>query len=51
MILDESTSALDMDTEERLLENIHKTFGGTKTIVFISHRPAAARVADDIVNL
>lgn len=51
MVLDESTSALDMDTEERLLENIHKTFGGTKTIVFISHRPAAARVADDIVNL
>ncbi|MBQ6254242.1 MAG: ABC transporter ATP-binding protein [Bacteroidales bacterium] len=51
MILDEATSALDMDTEERLLENIHSTFGGSKTIVFISHRPAAARVADDIVNL
>ena len=51
MILDEATSALDMETEERLLENIHSTFGGAKTIVFISHRPAAARVADDIVNL
>lgn len=51
MILDEATSALDMNTEERLLENIHSTFGGSKTIVFISHRPAAARVADDIVNL
>lgn len=51
MILDESTSALDMETEERLLDNIHKAFAGSKTIVFISHRPAATRIADDIVTL
>ena len=51
MILDESTSALDMDTEERLLDNIHSKFGGSKTIVFISHRPAATRIADDVVTL
>ena len=51
MILDEATSALDMETEERLLDNIHKAFAGSKTIVFISHRPAATRIADDVVTL
>lgn len=51
MILDESTSALDMETEERLLDNIHKALTGSKTIVFISHRPAATRIADDVVTL
>ena len=51
MILDEATSALDTDTEERLLGNIHSSLAGKKTIVFISHRPAAIRIADDIVNL
>jgi ABC-type multidrug transport system fused ATPase/permease subunit len=51
MILDEATSALDVDTEERLLANIHSNYKGTKTIVFISHRPAASRIADDVVVL
>ena len=51
MILDEATSALDMETEERLLENIHSAFAGRKTIVFISHRPAAMRIADDVLTL
>ena len=51
MILDEATSALDVETEERLLDNIHTHLAGTKTIVFISHRPAAIRIADDVVNL
>lgn len=51
MILDEATSALDVETEERLLENIHKQLAGSKTIVFISHRPAALRIADDVVTL
>ena len=51
MILDEATSALDLETEERLLDNIHSNFKGSKTIVFISHRPAATRIADDIINL
>ena len=51
MILDEATSALDVETEERLLDNIHTSLAGEKTIVFISHRPAATRIADDVVNL
>ena len=51
MILDEATSALDTETEERLLDSIHTNLAGSKTIVFISHRPAAIRIADDVVNL
>ncbi|MBR4755503.1 MAG: ATP-binding cassette domain-containing protein, partial [Bacteroidales bacterium] len=51
MILDEATSALDVETEERLLDSIHTNLAGSKTIVFISHRPAATRIADDVVNL
>ena len=51
MILDEATSALDVDTEERLLANIHSNYKGSKTIVFISHRPAASRISDDVVVL
>ena len=51
MILDEATSALDLETEEHLLDNIHTSLGGSKTIVFISHRPAAIRIADDVVSL
>jgi ABC-type multidrug transport system fused ATPase/permease subunit len=51
MILDEATSALDVETEERLLDNIRDNFCGRKTIIFITHRPAATRIADDVVTL
>ena len=51
MILDEATSALDAETEELLLGNIAARYKGRKTVVFISHRPAAAKIADEVVNL
>ena len=51
LILDESTSALDPETENRLLENLYNEYHGKKTILFISHREAAVRFADGIVNL
>ena len=51
LILDESTSALDPETENRLLENLYSEYHGKKTILFISHREAAVRFADGIVNL
>ncbi|MCQ2119619.1 MAG: ABC transporter ATP-binding protein/permease [Bacteroidales bacterium] len=51
MILDEATSALDSETEERLLDNLKTICKGRKTIVFISHRPAALKIADDSVIL
>ena len=51
LILDESTSALDTATEAQLLQNLHTRFHGRKTILFISHREAVARVADAVVNV
>ena len=51
LVLDEATSALDLGTEELLLDNIRAEYKGRKTVIFISHRPAASRIADDIVNL
>ena len=51
LILDESTSALDAATEAQLLQNLHTRFHGRKTILFISHREAVARVADAVVTV
>jgi len=46
MVLDEATSALDADTEEKLLLNISKHYHGQKTIICVTHRPAATSYAD-----
>ncbi len=51
LILDESTSALDSDTETHLLENLYHRYHGKKTILFISHREAALQFADAIVAI
>ena len=51
LILDESTSALDAATEEKLLSALHARYHGHKTILFISHRPFAATLADAVVEL
>ncbi len=51
LILDESTSALDDDTEEKLLQNLCNSYHGRKTIIFISHRQAAVRYADAVVTI
>ena len=51
MILDESTSALDAQTEEKLLQNICNSYHGVKTILFISHRQAAVKYADAVVEV
>ena len=44
LILDESTSALDEQTEEKLLENLRQMTD--KTVLLITHRPAALRICD-----
>lgn len=46
LILDEATSALDADTEALVLERIKERFGQSKTIICITHRPAASQLAD-----
>ena len=51
LILDESTSALDAQTEKTLIGNLHRLYHGQKTILFISHRPAAMEVADQIIEI
>ncbi len=49
LLLDESTSALDESTESRLLENLKKMTD--KTVVIVTHRPAALRICDTIFNI
>ena len=49
MLFDESTSALDPDTERRLLANILSS--NDKTIIFITHRPAVVDYCDQTLRL
>lgn len=49
MIFDEATSALDPDTERQLLNNILEN--QTKTIIFITHRPAVIDYCNQSLNI
>jgi len=49
LLLDESTSALDEQTETQLLSNIKNISG--KTIIFITHRHTSLSVCDTIVHV
>ena len=51
MLLDESTSALDSDTEAKLLDRITGSYKGRKTILFVSHRERVLNHADNIVKI
>ncbi len=48
LLLDESTSALDETTEEKLLENLKRMTD--KTVVIVTHRPAALQICDRILE-
>lgn len=48
LILDDSTSALDMETEHELLKNLNKIKKG-KTTILVAHRISAVKNADLIV--
>ena len=49
LIFDESTSALDPETERQLLQQI---IGNQhKTIIFITHRPAVVEYCDQTLNI
>ena len=49
MIFDESTSALDPETERQLLENILS--GKDKTVIFVTHRPAVVDYCDQVLKI
>lgn len=51
LILDESTSALDSETEALLMTNLARYCSGRKTIIFISHRESATGYADAVLKL
>ncbi|MDE6426752.1 MAG: ABC transporter ATP-binding protein/permease [Ruminococcus sp.] len=48
LLLDESTSALDELTEQKLLENLRKMTN--KTVIIITHRKAALKICDKIID-
>lgn len=49
LLLDESTSALDEQTEQRLLRNLKQMTD--KTVVIITHRQAALAICDRILEI
>ena len=51
LVLDEATSALDAETELELLERLGARYRGSKTILCITHRPAATSYADGVLRL
>ena len=48
LLLDEATSALDAETEAQLLRNLKQLTD--KTIIIVTHRPAALEIADKVVE-
>ncbi|MGB3613763.1 MAG: ATP-binding cassette domain-containing protein, partial [Elainellaceae cyanobacterium] len=50
LIMDESTSALDYDTERRVCLNLAETFRD-RTVFFITHRLSTIRNADTILMM
>jgi ABC-type bacteriocin/lantibiotic exporter with double-glycine peptidase domain len=50
LILDEATAALDADTEKEVLNSLTK-FGRSKTVIFVTHRPSVAAIADRVYSI
>ena len=50
LLLDEATSSLDIDSERRVINNIRDTYSD-RTVIFISHRLANIKDADQILVL
>ena len=49
LLLDECTSALDGETESKILSNIRNM--ETKTVVIITHRPKALDISDSVLRI
>lgn len=50
LLLDDCLSAVDADTEEKILGNLRRVFRG-RTVLVVSHRISAVRAADQIIVL
>ena len=50
LIMDESTSSLDSDTENAILSEV-KAFQGEKTIITISHRTSVIQHCDHVFKI
>lgn len=50
LVLDEATSNLDSESEERIAETI-EALHGQKTIIIVAHRPRTTRLADQRIYL
>ncbi len=50
LLLDDCLSAVDTETEERILQNLRTVFSG-RTVFFVTHRVSAAQMADLIIVL
>ena len=48
--MDESTSALDSQTEQKIIKNMKENFSN-KTIIMIAHRKTTIDECDKIINL
>ena len=48
LLLDEATSALDGETERALLDNLRRMTD--KTVIFVTHRPAALAICDRVLR-
>lgn len=49
LLLDESTSALDGQTEQKLLQNLRNMTD--KTVLIVTHRPKALEICDKIITM
>ena len=50
LVLDESTSAIDLNTEHLILTNL-VACDFIKLVVFVTHRPESLRYCDTVINL
>ena len=48
LLLDESTSALDAETEKQLLRNLRDMTD--KTVIIVTHRPAVLTICDRVIE-
>jgi ATP-binding cassette subfamily C protein LapB len=48
LIFDEPTSAVDVETESRLMANLRQEFAG-RTLILITHRPSLLGLVDRVV--